>query len=186
MADLKRLEDDLGFVRASVDRVPLGMPPALYFLWGTLTLCGFALADVDPGWLPLYWTIAGPGGAILSAFLGWRHQRKAGHLDGALGRRHALHWGTLLCVILLGTFMVRAGRIAGDAFGAVVLLLLAQAYIHAGLHLDRPMSWIGLLLAAGYVVVLAVASYAWTITGAVIAFALLLIGIRESRGRVVA
>jgi hypothetical protein len=96
------------------------------------------------------------------------------------------HWVSQLFVIFLGEFMVRGGLIADDAFGHIVLLLLAQAYFLAGVHLDKPMLWVGLLMPAGYIVVLTVGSYGWTMTGVVIAGAMVFGGIRESRGHVVA
>jgi hypothetical protein len=46
MADLDRLQQDLGFVRHAVTRAGPSQPVAIYFLWSLLTLCGFVLADV--------------------------------------------------------------------------------------------------------------------------------------------
>lgn len=186
MPDLDKLQDDFGFVRASVAGSPLRTAPAVYFLWGTLVLCGFTLSDVRPAWVPLYWTIVGPAGAILSGYLAYSRQRTIGHLDRIRAARHAWHWGAMLSVIFLGGLTVRAGLIAGDAYGTIVLLLLAQAYFHAGIHLDKPLRWIGVLLAVGYIVVLTVAGPAWTMTGVVIGSALALAGVREWRGRAVA
>jgi hypothetical protein len=186
MTDLDKVRDDLGFIRSSVAGSPVGAPPAVYYLWAALVVCGFALPDVRPEWIRFYWMIAAPLGALLSGYLGWRDQLSAGWVDSTLGRRQALHWATLLCVIVLGTFMVARGRIAADAFGPIVLLFLAQAYFLAGVHLDRPMRWIGVLMALGYITVLTITSYGWTLTGIVIAAAMLFAGKREARGRVVA
>lgn len=186
MADLERLQDDLHHVRASVHRSVPGAPAGVYFLWGALVLCGFVLADIRPALVPLFWMIAAPAGAVFSGYLGWRLQKSVGHLDAGLGARYALHWGALLAVIFLGAFMIRRELISGEAFGAVVLLLLAQGYFLAGVHLDRPLRWIGLLMALGYVVVLTVATYEWTIVGVMLAAALVFAGVRESHGRAIA
>src|SRR5687767_14050490 len=149
MTDLDRLQDDFGFVRASISGSPIGAPPSVYFLWGALVFCGFTLTDVQTSWIPGYWMVAGPLGGMLSGYLGYRDQRILGQLDCARGARYALHWGAVLCVILLGVLMVKGGRIASDALGPLVLLFLAQAYFHAGVHLDKPLRWTGLLMAVG-------------------------------------
>jgi hypothetical protein len=186
MTDLNRIGDDLRFVRASVDGAAPGTPPAVYFLWSILVLYGFVLLDLWPERVPLYWTIAAPAGGLVSAYLGWRHQRSGGHLDASRGIRYALHWGALLAAIVLGSVMVRQRLVSVDAFGPIALLLVAQAYFYAGLHLDKPMRWVGLLMAAAYLLVLSMASYAWTLTGVLIAAALVASGLLESRGRAAA
>ena len=186
MTDLTSLRQDLDFVRASVEDAPVSSPPALYFLWGVLVLVGFGLHDVSLDSVPIYWAVAGPAGGLLSAYLGWRHQQRSGYLNASRGIRYALHWGALLAAVFLGTFMVRQRIVAAEAFGPVVLLLVAQAYFHAGLHLDGPLRWVGLLIAAAYLVVLSMSTYVWTLAGVVVAAALMISGVRASRGRIVA
>jgi hypothetical protein len=186
MADLSRLREDLEFVRASVKDAPVGAPPAVYFLWGALVLVGFVLHDVALDWVPSYWTVAGPMGGLLSAYFGWRHQQRSGSLDASRGIRYALHWGALLAAVFLATFMVRQRVVAAEAFGPVVLLLVAQAYFHAGLHLDKPLRWVGLMMVAAYLVVLSMSAYVWTVAGVVVSAALLISGVRASRGGAVA
>ena len=181
MTDLTRLQADLGFVRASIDKSPAGSPAAVYFLWGALVAFGFTLSDVRPEWVARYWAVTAPLGAALSAYLGWRLQRSHGYVDKALGFRWAMHWGALLGVILLGGVLVQRGVVAMEQFGAIVLLLLAQAYLHAGVHLDTPLGWVGFLMAAAYIVVLTIEDYPWTLSGAAIAGALILTGIRRLR-----
>ena len=50
MADLDRLQHDLGFIRRTVTHTGPRSPVAVYFLWNLIVLCGFALADVRPLW----------------------------------------------------------------------------------------------------------------------------------------
>lgn len=186
MADLDRLEQDLGFLRRAVDGAAPRSPASIYFLWAVLVLAGFALVDLNENRVGLYWMIAGPAGGLISVYLGWRDQRHFGAMDLALGMRYVQHWGAMMAVIFLATLMPGRGLIAWDAFGPLVLLILAMSYFHAGLYLDAPLRWVGLLLVGGYVMVLSVDAYAWTIVGALVAAALMVVGFRESRRRVAA
>jgi len=186
MADLDRLERDLGFVRQTVAGGGPRSPAAIYFLWAVLVLAGFALVDVNPERVGLYWTIAGPAGSLISAYLGWRGQRHSGEMDLALGLRHMQHWGAMMAVIFLAALMIGRGLIARDAFSPLVLLILAMSYFHAGLYLDPPLRWVGLLLVGGYLMVLSVDAYAWTMVGVLVFAALMVFGVRESRRRAVA
>ena len=187
MPDLDRLERDLVFVRETVAGGGAPRSPAtIYFLWALLVLVGFALVDVNENRVGLYWMIAGPAGSLISVYLGWRDQREFGAVDFALGLRYAQHWGAMMVVIFLATLMPGRALIAWDAFGPLVLLLLAMSYFHAGLYLDRPLRWVGLLLIGGYVMVLSVDAYAWTIVGVLVSAALIVVGFRESQRRGVA
>jgi len=58
--------------------------------------------------------------------------------------------GAMMAVIFLATLRPGRGLIAWDAFGPLVLLILAMSYFHAGLYLDAPLRWVGLLLVGGY------------------------------------
>ena len=52
------------------------------------------------------------------------------------------------------------------------MLLLALTYFQVGLHLERRLLPIGILMGAGYLVTVWVPSFGWTVTGVVIAIAL--------------
>lgn len=187
MADLDRLERDLGFVRQTVTRGGAPHSPAtIYFLWALIVLAGFVLVDVKNDLVGRYWMIAGPAGGLISAYLGWRDQRNFGAMDLAVGLRYVQHWGAMMAVIFLATLMPGRGLIVWDAFGPLVLLILAMSYFHAGLYLDPPLRWVALLLVGGYVMVLSVDAYAWTIVGVLVSAALLAVGFTESRRRGVA
>lgn len=186
MADLDRLAQDLGFLRRAVGGASPRSPATIYFLWAALVLAGFALVDLNEGRVGQYWMIAGPAGGLISAYLGWRDQRHYGAMDLALGMRYAQHWGAMMAVIFLATLMPGRGLIMWDAFGPVVLLILAMSYFHAGLYLDPPLRWVGLLLIGGYVLVLSVDTYSWTIVGVLVSATLVVVGFRESQRRGVA
>ncbi|HEV3141530.1 MAG TPA: hypothetical protein VGY57_13485, partial [Vicinamibacterales bacterium] len=82
--------------------------------------------------------------------------------------------------------MPARGVISWESLGPIILLFVALTYFYAGLHLDPPLRWIGLLAAGGYLVVLTVPAYPWTIVGVVLAAGCAMAGIKEMRSRAVA
>lgn len=186
MADLSRLEQDLGFVRNAVSHSTPRSPVSLYFLWAAICLAGFVLMDLNQERVGLYWLIAAPAGSLVSAYLGWRDQRQHGAMDLAVGLRYMQHWGAMMGIIFLTVIMAGRGAIPWDALGPIILLILALSYFHAGLHLDPPLKWVGLLMVGGYFVVLSIDAYAWTIVGVLLSAAMMLLGVREWRTRAVA
>jgi hypothetical protein len=175
MDQIQQLKGDLRFVRAAVDRGEYGRTPAaIYFLWAVLCLCGFALIDIAPAWVGRYWSVAGPAGFIVSAALGWHYARRDGGSSRATGRRHLLHWGGMLTAIVLAGLL----PMTGDETSTAILLILALGYFLAGVHLDHAMLWVGLVMAGGYVAVLLISAYAWTMVGVALAIALTVAGLR--------
>ena len=179
MASLDRLEGDLRFVRGAVESSNHGRSPAaIFFLWAALVLIGFALIDVRPSAVPLYWSVAAPIGFATSVFLGWRHGKRSGQLSAVDGRRHILHWGAVLVVTFLAVLMPARGVVPWASLNTVILLILALGYFTAGVHTDRAMLWVGLLMGAGYVTVMSVSAYAWTMVGIALAIGLTVAGAR--------
>ena len=181
MDQLEHLAGDLRFVRGALDTSIRGASPSmLYFLWAAIVLIGFALVDFQSDWVPRYWTVAGPTGFFASAYIGWRHARRLGQASASDGRRHVLHWGAVLSAVALAVLL---RGVPSEQLHAVILLVLALGYVTAGLHLDRPLLWVGLLMGAGLVLVTLVSSYAWTAVGIALAVGLTVAGIREGRPR---
>jgi hypothetical protein len=184
MDQLEHLEGDLRFVRGALDAsTRRASPSTLYFLWAAIVLIGFALVDFQSNWVPRYWAVAGPAGFFASAYMGWRHARRLGQASASDGRRHVLHWGAVLFAVALAVLRRVRGGMPSEQLHAVILLVLALGYVTAGLHLDRPLLWVGLLMAAGFVLVTLVSSYAWTVVGIALAVGLTVAGIREGRPR---
>ena len=180
--DRDQLKSDLRFVRGVVEGAERpGSPVAIYFLWAIVGLIGFSLVDFHATWASAYWRIAGPLGFLASAVLGWRHARRSGQVDVAIGRRHLLHWGGMLTAIFLAGLMPLSGVLPPAALGPAILLILALGHFQAGVHLDRTFIWVGLLMSAGYVFVIFADAYAWTVVGVVVATALSIAGIRGER-----
>ena len=85
--------------------------------------------------------------------------------------------------VALAVLLRAQGGMPSEQLHAMILLVLALGYVTAGLHLDRPMLWVGLLMGAGFVVVTLVSAYAWTAVGIALAVGLTVAGIREGRPR---
>ena len=147
MDQLEHLAGDLRFVRGALDTSTRGAAPSmLYFLWAAIILIGFTLVDFQSGWVPRYWAVAGPAGFFASAYLGWRHARRLGQASASDGRRHVLHWGAVLSAVALAVLLHARSGVPSEQLHAVILLVLALGYVTAGLHLDRPLLWVGLLM----------------------------------------
>ena len=182
MDQLEQLKGDLHFVRDVVKTADRDTSPAtIYFLWAVVGFCGFALVDFRDTWAPWYWSIAGPAGFLASAYLGSRYARRKGQVPIGAGSRHLLHWGGMLAAIFLAFLMPITGVLQWDGIGPAILLILALGYFQAGVHLDRALLWIGLLMCAGYLFVMFVSAYAWTVVGLVLAAALTIAGLRGER-----
>ena len=174
MADNTQLKNDLAYVRAVAERSRIKPVPAIYLLWAVINLCGFALVDFadDPKWISIYWLFAAPIGFVLSVWLGIRAGRNQGTTSRESGIRTGLHWLAFMAAGLLGLALVHAGHLTWQGFGSLWVLLLALTYFQVGLHLERRLLPIGILMGAGYLVTVWVPSFGWTVTGVVIAIAL--------------
>ena len=175
-----QLSGDLRFVRGVVEGTGRdNSPAAIYLLWAIVGPIGLALIDFREAWVRDYWTIAGPAGFVASAFLGWRAGQRTGQVSAAEGWRYLLHWGGMLVAVFLVVLLPLNGLMPWKALHAVILLILALGHFAAGVHLDRPLLWVGLLMGAGYIYVVFVSTYAWTVVGIVVGAGLLIAGLRR-------
>ena len=179
MTTADRLQEDLAYVATAVrhrDR-RTGLP-AIYFLWAGIVLAGFALPDFAPKAAGAFWFVAGIGGGLLSWWLGQRAARKAGVNDSDLGKRYGLHWLIAGVAFVMCALPAIFGRVEMDIGVSNFLLVAGIVYALAGVHLERPLLWSGLLMLAAYAVLVVLSPpYAWTITGVVIAISLAWAGI---------
>lgn len=179
MTAIDRVKEDLDYVASAVRREQRedGIP-VIYYMWALLVGIGWALPDFAPRWTGLYWIIAGPAGGLLSWWLGARKGAKAGINDAALGRRYAYHWLLVLLAFFLVFLPAVTGKVSADAAAINVLLVTGLAYSLAGVHLERPLLWSGLLVFGGYVALSVLElPYLWTTTGLVVAASLVLAGL---------
>jgi hypothetical protein len=170
----RRAEEDLGYVRDLVARSQReDTPRGIWYLWAAIGGIGFALIDFRPHSVGLFWLVAAPLGFLASMWLGWRHGRALGQESRQEGRAHMLHWGGMGGAILLVVFFAARGHLTGEEIAQAILLVVALGYFLAGVHLARPLLWVGLVLAVAFLGVEYVGGYVWTTVGAVMALALL-------------
>lgn len=185
MTTADQLKQDLDYVASAVRRRDrCAGVPEIYFLWAAIVLVGFALPDFAPRYAGPFWFVTGIGGGLLSWWLGERDARRSGVYDVALGRRHGYHWMIGGVGFILAALPAIAGQEAMDTVVANFLLVAGLIYALAGVHLERPLLFSGLLMLAAYaVLVLFAPPYTWTITGVVIAISLIWAGIAARRTR---
>ncbi len=185
MSETNRIDNDIRYVRGLVSESDRGTSPtAIYMMWAAICLVGFPLADFAPQYVGFFWMIAGPLGGIASFALGWRHSVRMGQMRRDVGVRHGLHWSGMLVAIFLVVPLAGTGAIAWSAGHRVILLLLAFSYFLAGVHLDRPLLWVGLLMIVAYVALFFISAYQWTIVGIAVAVALVVAGLLGGKKRV--
>lgn len=178
MHETKRIENELTYVRGLVTKADRGRAPAsIYLLWAGICLVGFPLADFAPRYVGFFWMVAGPVGTLLSMVLGWRHSVRVGQVSRESGIRHGLHWMGTLAAIFLVVPLGALGTVGWNVVHHIMLLVIAFSYYLAGVHLERPILWIGLLMLAAYVALFFLKVYQWTIVGVVVAFALAATGL---------
>src|SRR3546814_12686854 len=84
--------------------------------------------------------------ARYSGRLGIRDGRRHGCNDSALGRRYALHWAIAAAGFMLAMLPAAVGLVDVDGALPGFLLVGGLVYALAGVHLERPLLWVGLLL----------------------------------------
>ena len=182
MTELQQIEGDLRFVRGALTSSErAGSPAAIYFLWAVAALIGFSLVDFRRDLVGPFWTIVGPAGFVVSLYIGWRHAQKVGQVSAAEGRRHALHWGGMLAAVALAGLLPARGVVPWEVMNSVILLILAFGYFSAGVHGDRELMWVGVVMGGGYLLVTLASAFAWTIAGVAIAVALTVAGLHARR-----
>ena len=186
MADTQSIQQDLAYVRAAADRSRSVHIPSIYLLWAVICLIGFPLVDfAGPGswWIPVYWLTAGPFGGVLSWWLGYRGAHRAGQVNQEEGRRWAFHFLAFGATGLLGFGMVAVDQLTWPGLTSLWILLIGLTYTLAGLHLERRMLPVGIVVLAGYLVALFVPEYGFTTMGVLVAVALALQAYLGMRGQ---
>ena len=175
MNNKQQLTEDIAYVRAAAERSASVHIPAIYLIWAVLCLCGFTLVDVvgpESAWIGLYWLVGGPVGGGLTLWLGRRASREVGQDDRREGKRWVFHFLGFACTGLLAFGLVATGQLTWPGASSTWILLLALTYFLAGLHLERRMLPISLLLGVGYLITLVLPSYGFTVAGVLAATAL--------------
>ncbi len=175
MADKQSLEEDLAYVRAAAERSARVHVPAIYLLWAAICLCGFSLVDfVGPESIVIgyFWLIATPTGFGVTVWLARRSANRAGVIDRRESNRWKLHFLGFIAAGLLGIPAIAAGHLTWSGFSSLWILLAALTYFLAGLHLERRLLPVSLLLGVGYITSLFMPMYGFTHAGILAAVAL--------------
>jgi hypothetical protein len=181
MTDERQAHDDLSYVRSVLRRAEYTAegPASIFFLWAVISFFGFAIIDVFPERTGPYWAIAGPLGGVLSGILGRRAGRRAGQPSRREGIVQAMHWIGLMFGILLMVPLVMTHVISTDDFPRLVLLVIAFSYYTAGVHVDRRMVPLSIVLVGCYLLSVFARElpHLWTVTGAIVAASLAIAGL---------
>ena len=115
----QKLEEDVSFVRQAVEQRDEDQYRTLGItvLWAVIIAVGYTLNDFAVEYSPLFWTIAPVAGFLVSCGLGAWQGRKQGVRMSGLGRRHALHWGTIFFAVVAVTSIALSHRIDGRVIG---------------------------------------------------------------------
>ena len=184
MTDTDSIKDDIAYVRAVAERTGPGHVPAIYVIWAVICVVGFSLVDlVGPGssWVGIYWLAAGPVGGLVTWWLAARAGARDGQADRRLGKRWAGHFLGFFVVGLLGCVLAAAGELSWSGLSSLWILLLALTYFLAGLHLDRRLMPVSLVLGVGYLFTLYLPEFRFTVAGVLVAVALVVQGLRGMR-----
>lgn len=171
---------DLEFVRGVVRRSERSaIPSAILYLWGAISLAGFAVVDFAPERAGMYWAVAGVVGFLVSSWLGLRHARVTGQESREAGRRQMLHWAGMGVAIFLLIFGAQGWGSTPQASSHAILLIVALSYWLEGVHMIPALKWMGVVAAAVYLALALVGDFAypWTAAGVVIAGGLVVAGV---------
>src|SRR5262245_3911004 len=183
MGSTKQATEDLEYLGALLRKSERGSSPfIIYALWAVLVLVGFSMVDFAPHRVGLFWLIAGPLGGVASAILGHRYGLRIGQLNRDEGTRHGWHWFGIMLTILLAVPLGVSGAVAWPVLSRIFLLIIGLAYFLAGVHLERPLKWVGLLMMACYVGLFFIPAYGWTLVGILVSLSLIVSGLLERRG----
>jgi len=176
----ERIKDDLAYVRGAVERTEGVHVPSVYLIWAAISLVGFSMPDfITNGWvgwsysgIGWYWAVMGPAGFAASWLLSARASDRAGQMSRRTGIRWGLHWAAFGATGVLGIALALSGHVGWEVYGALWVLLLALSYTLAGVHLERRLLPIGLMLGVGYLTILFLPQYGWIAAGVLTAAAL--------------
>lgn len=184
MSTHDQLKDDLDYVAAAVRRsepANNGLP-LVYLFWAIAIGIGFTLPDFAPRHAGWYWMVAGIGGGLATMWYSHHVERRSGVDKTKNGRQWGLHFAVGGLGWLGVVLQMVSGRIPPETGAPSFLLVTGLVYALAGVHLDRPMLWSGLLALLGFgLMQLFPMPYLWTTTGVLMALSLGLAALLTAR-----
>jgi hypothetical protein len=126
-----------------------------------LAIGGMAVTDYSARSGLSYWLVVIPLFGAVSVFSGWRRASAGGKNVSAVLIAQLLHWGALVLAVYLIYLLEGAGRLNRDDAGLVALLSLSLTTVLAGIHFDRRLAVLGILLAIGTACAAFVEEFFW-------------------------
>lgn len=175
MSAADQLREDLQYVKGAVQLHNRGqMPRGVAVIWAVFLLLGFTGLDVRPAWAAIFLLLGAPVAYLLSIRVGAGAALSAGISDSTAMRRHMLHWGSLFFAIVALLALAIEGRLSGQTFGQVILIMAGLVHFLAGVHFEiRLFVWLGPLMMAGAAALTYVERWGWTVLGVLIAVGIL-------------
>lgn len=175
MSTAEQLKQDLQYVKSAVERDREGrMPRGIAVVWAVYILIGFSGLDFRPDWAGIFLLVGGPVAYLISTRLGAGAALAAGITDRSSLRRHWLHWGSLFFAIVALLALAYEGRVEGQTFGQIILILAGLVYFLAGVHFQiRLFLWLGPLMMFGAVALTYIDRWGWTALGVLVAAGIL-------------
>ena len=139
----------------------LGVEEIAFIALLLLAIGGMAVTDYSARSGLSYWLVVIPLFAAVSIFSGWRRASADGKNVGAVLLSQLLHWGALVLAVYLIYLLERTGRLNREDAGLVALLSLSLTTVLAGIHFDRRLAVLGVLLAIGTASAALVEEFFW-------------------------
>jgi hypothetical protein len=139
----------------------LGVEEIAFIALLLLAIGGMAVTDYSARSGLSYWLVVIPLFAAVSIFSGWRRASADGKNVGAVLLSQLLHWGALVLAVYLIYLLERTGRLNREDAGLVALLSLSLTTVLAGIHFDRRLAVLGILLAIGTASAALVEEFFW-------------------------
>ena len=134
--------NDLKYVRQTLEKsIQQPSIASIYYLWCSIVLFGYLIAEFNLAWINVYWLIAAPVGFVISAWIGYRYSQKLGQSGSDNDKQYLWHFGLL--ILFTFSAMLTQQYLS-------IMLLIGLGYCLAGIHLERAMMWPGLMALALY------------------------------------
>lgn len=163
--------DDVRYVRSLLER-PAPSPASIPLLWAGIVAVGFALVDLAPERVGLFWAFAAPIGTVLSIFLGHRAAVARGEMRATDGIRWMAHWVGVMVLIGGAVGLAQWGVLPHQGLNTVIILLITAAYFLAGVHLEHRLLWVAAAFALTLPLAELLPRYGWVVAGGVVAASL--------------
>lgn len=107
---------------------------------------GVAINNYSPATAFRYWLWMAPVFGVVSTVAAWSRAQRHGQPIGRIVPTQVLHWLGVVAAVYLIYLLHSTGRMANEAAGSAVLIVLALAAFLAGIYADWRLSVLGVVL----------------------------------------